>query len=47
MVESVNIENSTSILKKEEVDGALLGGASLNGEEFAKIANTLNEIKEL
>jgi triosephosphate isomerase len=44
---SVNIENSTSILKKEEVDGALLGGASLNGEEFAKIANTLNEIKEL
>ena len=38
---SVNIENSTSILKKEEVDGALLGGASLNGEEFAKIANTL------
>ena len=44
---SVNIENAFPILKEEEVDGALIGGASLNGEEFAKIANILNELKEL
>ena len=44
---SVNIENAISILKEEEVDGALVGGASLNGEKFAKIANIFNELKEL
>ncbi|MDC1161650.1 triose-phosphate isomerase, partial [Gammaproteobacteria bacterium] len=44
---SVNIENAFPILEEEEVDGALIGGASLNGEEFAKIANILNELKEL
>jgi triosephosphate isomerase len=44
---SVNIENASQILKEEEVDGALIGGASLNGEEFAKIANIFNELKEL
>ena len=44
---SVNIENAISILKEEEVDGALVGGASLNGENFAKLANILNELKEL
>jgi len=44
---SVNIENAFSILKEEEVDGALIGGASLNGEEFAKIANIFDELKEL
>jgi len=44
---SVNIENAFPILKEEEVDGALIGGASLNGEEFAKIANIFNELKEL
>ncbi|MDB4230390.1 triose-phosphate isomerase [Gammaproteobacteria bacterium] len=44
---SVNIENAFPILEEEEVDGALIGGASLNGEEFAKIANIFNELKEL
>jgi len=44
---SVNIENAFLIFKEEDVDGALIGGASLNGEEFAKIANILNEFKEL
>jgi triosephosphate isomerase len=44
---SVNIENAISILKEEEVDGALVGGASLNGEDFAKLANILNDLKEL
>ena len=44
---SVNIENASQILKEEEVDGALIGGASLNGEEFAKIANIFDELKEL
>jgi len=44
---SVNIENAFPILKEEEVDGALIGGASLNGGDFAKIANILNELKEL
>ena len=44
---SVNIENAFLIFKEEDVDGALIGGASLNGEEFAKIANILNELKEL
>ena len=44
---SVNIENAFLILKEEEVDGALIGGASLNGKEFAKIANIFNELKEL
>ena len=41
------LENAFPILKEEEVDGALIGGASLNGEEFAKIANIFNELKEL
>ncbi|MDA9786221.1 triose-phosphate isomerase [Gammaproteobacteria bacterium] len=44
---SVNIENAFLILKEEEVDGALVGGASLNGGEFAKIANIFDELKEL
>ena len=44
---SVNIENAFPILKEEDVDGALIGGASLNGGDFAKIANILNELKEL
>ena len=44
---SVSAENSSSILREKEVDGALVGGASLDGEEFAKIANIFNELKEL
>lgn len=35
---SVKSSNVASILDKEDVDGALVGGASLDPEEFAKIA---------
>ena len=44
---SVNLENSKSIFKEKEIDGALIGGASLNGEEFASIANIFNDLKGL
>jgi triosephosphate isomerase len=32
------------LFEKDEIDGALIGGASLDGGEFAKIANILNEL---
>jgi triosephosphate isomerase len=35
---SVKSSNIVEIMKKEDVDGALIGGASLNPEELAKIA---------
>lgn len=35
---SVNASNAESILKADEVDGLLIGGASLKPDEFAKIA---------
>lgn len=35
---SVKSSNVASIMAKTDVDGALVGGASLDGEEFAKIA---------
>ena len=44
---SVNMENATSIFKEKEVDGALVGGSSLKGGDFANLANTLNNIKGL
>ena len=44
---SVNMENATSIFKEKEVDGALVGGSSLKGGDFANLANTLNYIKGL
>jgi len=44
---SVNMENAASIFKEKEVDGALVGGASLKGGDFANLANTLNYIKGL
>ena len=44
---SVNMENAASIFKEKEVDGALVGGASLRGGDFANLANTLNNIKGL
>ena len=31
--------------KEKEIDGALVGGASLNGEKFALIANIFNDLK--
>jgi len=34
---SVNSENATSLMSKEEIDGALVGGASLDAKSFATI----------
>jgi len=42
---SVNSENASSLFVQEHIDGALIGGASLDGKEFALIANVLNELK--
>ena len=42
---SVNLENATSLFGQMNVDGALIGGASLNGREFALIANVFNELR--
>lgn len=44
---SVNIGNAAAIFEEKEIDGALVGGASLNGRDFANLANTLNDIKGL
>ena len=41
---SVNSVNARALFEKDEIDGALIGGASLDGGEFAKIANILNEL---
>jgi len=35
---SVKSSNIVEIMRKENVDGALVGGASLDPEEFARIA---------
>ena len=37
-VGSINSSNASSILDKTDIDGLLVGGASLNPKEFAKIA---------
>ena len=42
---SVNSKNASSLFAFEHIDGALVGGASLSGKEFAQIANILNELK--
>lgn len=34
---SVNSANSADIFNMPEIDGGLVGGASLNAQEFAKI----------
>ena len=41
---SVNQENAKSFFKEEFVDGALIGGASLDGKNFANIINIFNGI---
>ena len=35
---SINSSNASSISNKTDIDGLLVGGASLNPKEFAKIA---------
>ena len=36
---SVSSKNAEDLFKEVHIDGALIGGASLNGKEFANIAN--------
>ena len=42
---SVSSTNAASLFEQKNIDGALIGGASLDGKEFASIANAFNEIK--
>ena len=41
---SVNFKNAPSLFEQKNIDGALIGGASLDGREFALIANVFNEL---
>jgi len=41
---SVNDQNSKEIFEQENVNGALIGGASLDGHSFGRIANNFFEI---
>ena len=36
---SVKASNTKEIMLQSDIDGALVGGASLNADEFTKIAN--------
>ena len=42
---SVNSENAAAFFGCENIDGALVGGASLDGKHFAEIVNEFNRIK--
>ena len=42
---SVNFKNASSFFEQQGIDGALIGGASLDGKEFALIANVFNELR--
>ena len=42
---SVNLKNAPSMFKQKNIDGALIGGASLDGKEFALIANLFNDLR--
>ena len=42
---SVNFKNAPLLFKQQNIDGALIGGASLDGKEFALIANVFNELR--
>ena len=42
---SVNSENAAAFFSCENIDGALVGGASLDGRHFAEIVNEFNGIK--
>ena len=43
---SVSEKNAEKFFREQFVDGALIGGASLNGASFAKIVNIKNGIKQ-
>jgi triosephosphate isomerase len=42
---SVNGANSAELAKKEDIDGFLVGGASLKGAEFVTICNAVTAKK--
>jgi triosephosphate isomerase len=42
---SVNDGNITEFISQPEIDGALVGGASLNAEEFVRIVAITNQVK--
>ncbi|MQL05552.1 triose-phosphate isomerase, partial [Escherichia coli] len=42
---SVNGGNSAELAKEEDIDGFLVGGASLKGPEFATIVNSVTSKK--
>ena len=42
---SVNKSNALDLFKQKNIDGALIGGASLDGKDFALIANIFNKLK--
>jgi len=42
---SVSFKNASSLFEQKNIDGALIGGASLDGKEFALIANVFNELR--
>ena len=41
---SVDAQNAASYVKEARLQGVLVGGASLDGQEFSKIANSLNDL---
>jgi triosephosphate isomerase len=42
---SVTADNATEFMKQSEIDGALVGGASLRADQFLSIAKQTSEIK--
>jgi triosephosphate isomerase len=43
---SMKPENAEELLKQEDIDGGLIGGASLIAEDFYKIATSVEEKEE-
>jgi len=41
---SVTPDSVEALVRSPDIDGALVGGASLDARAFAKIANTVNEV---
>ncbi len=44
---SVNTENALDLLKQEDIDGALIGGASLKADSFCEIIRIANSLVNL
>ena len=42
---SVNLENASCLFEQKNIDGGLIGGSSLDGKEFALIANVFNDLR--